>query len=77
MSVSELLESEELLEDDTDISESFFLSYGISKTFSVTNDTALCTVSSDPLSSCFSDIFCIRLTIISELSLLKYIFKFD
>lgn len=71
VSESELLESEELLDDDAEISESFFFSYGTPKNFSETVDTALSSVSSDLLSSCLSDMFWIRLAIISELSLLK------
>jgi len=57
-------ESEELLDDEIDDSESFLSS----KTFSV--HTILGTLTSGPLSLCLSDIFLILLSM-SELSLLK------
>jgi len=57
VSESELLESEELYDDDAESSTRFFLSNEILETFSVTSDTALCIISSDPLSSFLSDIF--------------------
>lgn len=56
MSESELLESDELLDEDTESSESFFLSYMILVIFSGITDTVLCTISSDSLSSFLSDI---------------------
>lgn len=55
VSESELFESEELLDDEMDITESFFFSYGSSKMFSV--HTILRTITFDPLSSYLSAIF--------------------